>query len=30
MAVALEVNCALWIIIGCSIVKTIQFVEYLN
>jgi len=30
MVVALEVNFALWIIIGCAIMKAIQFVEYLN
>jgi len=29
MAVALEVNFALWIMIGCAIAKAIQFVEYL-
>jgi len=30
MAVALEVNFALWIIIGCATVKALQFIEYLN
>ena len=30
MAVALEVNFALWIMIGCATVKAIQLVEYLN
>jgi hypothetical protein len=29
MAFALEVNFALWIMIGCAIAKAIQFVEYL-
>ena len=30
MTVALEVNFALWIMIGCVTVKALQFVEYLN
>ncbi len=29
MAVALEVNLALWIMIGCATVKAIQFTGYL-
>jgi hypothetical protein len=30
MAVALEVNFALWVIVGCAAVKALQFFEYLN
>jgi hypothetical protein len=30
MAIALEVNFALWIIVGCATMKALQFVEYLN
>jgi hypothetical protein len=30
MGVALEVNFALWIMMGCALAKAIQFVEYLN
>lgn len=30
MKVALEVNFALWIMIGCAIAKAVQLVEYLN
>jgi hypothetical protein len=29
MTVALEVNCALWIMIACATVKAIQFAGYL-
>jgi hypothetical protein len=30
MAVALEINFALWIMIGCASMKAIQLLEYLN
>jgi hypothetical protein len=30
MAVALEINFALWLMIGCTAMKAIQLVEYLN
>ena len=30
MVVALEVNFALWIMIGCATVKAVQFAAYLN
>lgn len=30
MAAALEVNFALWIMIGCVIAEIVQFVGYLN
>ena len=30
MATALEINFALWIMIGCVMVKAIQFAAYLN
>jgi hypothetical protein len=30
MHVALEVNFALWIMVGCAIEKAVQFVHYLN
>jgi hypothetical protein len=30
MAVALEINFALWIMIGCAAMKGIQLVEYLS
>jgi len=30
MAVAFEVNFALWIMIGCAAAKAIQLVDYLN
>lgn len=30
MAVALEVNFAVWVMIGCATAKAVQFVQYLN
>jgi hypothetical protein len=30
MGIALEVNFALWIMIGCGIIELAQYVEYLN
>ena len=30
MAVALEINIALWLMIGCAALEAIQLVEYLN
>ncbi len=30
MAVALEINCYLWIMTGCAGMKAVQFVQYLN
>ena len=30
MAVALEINFALWLMIGCATMRAIQLVEYLN
>ena len=30
MLVALEVNLALWIMIGCGIIELAQYVRYLN
>lgn len=30
MIVALEVNFALWIMLGCAAAKAFQFVEFLN
>jgi hypothetical protein len=30
MAVALEINFALWIMIGCAAMKALQFGQYLN
>jgi hypothetical protein len=30
MAVALQINFALWIMIGCATVKIVQLVGYLN
>jgi hypothetical protein len=30
MPLALELNFALWIMIGCATAKVVQFVEYLN
>jgi hypothetical protein len=30
MAIALEINCALWIMTGCAALKALQFVQYLN
>jgi len=29
MVIALEINFALWIMIGCATAKAIQFIEYL-
>ncbi len=30
MTIGLEINFALWIMIGCAAEKAIQFVQYLN
>jgi hypothetical protein len=30
MRVALQINVALWLMLGCAAMKAIQFVEYLN
>jgi hypothetical protein len=30
MVVALQINVALWVMLGCAAVKAIQFVEYVN
>jgi hypothetical protein len=30
MAAALQINVALWIMIGCATAKIVQFVDYLN
>jgi hypothetical protein len=30
MATVLQINCALWIMIGCATVEIVQFVRYLS
>jgi hypothetical protein len=30
MGVALQINVALWLMLGCAAMKAVQFVEYLN
>lgn len=30
MAAALQINVALWIMIGCATVKVVQFADYIN
>jgi hypothetical protein len=30
MVIALQINFALWLMIGCAALKSIQLVEYLN
>jgi hypothetical protein len=30
MGVALQINVALWLMLGCAVMEAVRFVEYLN